>query len=157
MVSHPPPCLIQSLLRFECSKCCILSTLVQKFTNVFLGFLGAVRVANLSQKLRQILASKFPLERFSLVLPIVLKIEEALGDGVEVGEVARPGYQTDRCHSWLRSDRRFWRDGRPNRRYRPRLRSGRIRARRAWEYPADTWRLYVCGDEPECWFCRRPR
>jgi hypothetical protein len=55
-----------------------------------LGFLGAAaRVANLSQKLCKILASKFPLEGFSLVLPVVLKIEEAFGDGVEVGEVVR--------------------------------------------------------------------
>ena len=66
-----------------------LSTLVQKFTNVFWGFLGAARVAYPSQKLCKILASKFPLERFSLVLPVVLKIEEAFGDGVEVGEVVR--------------------------------------------------------------------
>ena len=66
-----------------------LSTLVQKFANVFLGFLGAARVAYLGQKVCKILASKFPLERFSLVLPVVLKIEEAFGDGVEVGEVVR--------------------------------------------------------------------
>jgi len=63
--------------------------LVQKFTNVFLGFLGAARFAYLSQKLRKILASKFPLEGFRLVLPIVLKIEEAFGDGVKVREVVR--------------------------------------------------------------------
>jgi len=64
-------------------------SIVQKFTNVFLGFLGAERVAYLSQKLCKILASKFPLERFSLVLLVVLKTEEASGDGVEVGEIVR--------------------------------------------------------------------
>jgi hypothetical protein len=52
-----------------------------------LGFLGSVRVAHISQKLCKILASKFPLERFSLVLPVVLKIQEAFGDGVKVREV----------------------------------------------------------------------
>jgi hypothetical protein len=67
----------------------LLSTLVQKFTNVFLGFLGAARVAYLSQNLGEILASKFPLEGFSLVLPVVLKIEEAFGDGVKIREVVR--------------------------------------------------------------------
>jgi hypothetical protein len=46
-------------------------------------------VAYLSQKVCKILASKFPLERFSLVLPVVLKIEKAFGDGVKVREVVR--------------------------------------------------------------------
>ena len=47
------------------------------------------KVAHLNQKLGKILASKFPLERFSLVLPVVLKIQEAFGDGVKVREVVR--------------------------------------------------------------------
>jgi hypothetical protein len=48
-----------------------------------------VRVAYLGQNLCKILASKFPLKGFSLVLPVILKIEEEFGDGVEVGEVVR--------------------------------------------------------------------
>ena len=47
-----------------------------------MGFLGAARVAYLSQKLGKILG-------FSLVLPIILKIEEAFGDRVKVREVVR--------------------------------------------------------------------
>ena len=41
----------------------------------------------LGKEFSEILAGELPFERASRRLPVVLKIEEALGNGIEVGEV----------------------------------------------------------------------
>jgi len=61
-----------------------LSTPLQKFTNVFLG---SARGAQFGEQCRKILTGELPFEGASGGLPVVLKIEEALGDGVEVVKI----------------------------------------------------------------------
>jgi hypothetical protein len=61
-----------------------LSTPLQKFTNVFFGL---ARSRGFGEEFREVLTGEFPFEGTSCSLSLVLKIEKALGDSVEVVEV----------------------------------------------------------------------
>jgi|SRR6516162_8145739 len=62
---------------------CQLSTPLQKFTNVFLS----ISTAELCKESSKIVTGEPPCEGTGGSFPIVLKIEEALGQGVAIGKV----------------------------------------------------------------------
>ena len=61
-----------------------LSPPLQKFTNVFLGL---VRGTELDEDPGEILTGELPFEGPRSSLPVILKIQEAFGDGVEIGKI----------------------------------------------------------------------
>ncbi len=63
-----------------------LSRSLQKFTNVFLGQ-GSARGGELVEELGEIPTGELPFKRPSCGFPIVLKVQEALREGVEIGKV----------------------------------------------------------------------
>ncbi len=65
---------------------CFLSRSLQKFTNVFLGQ-GSARGGELVEELGEIPTGELPFKRPSCGFPIVLKVQEALREGVEIGKV----------------------------------------------------------------------
>ena len=64
--------------------CLSLSRPLQKFTNVFLE---SARGTELDEELGEILTSELPLEGPGRGLPVILKIQEAFSDGVEIGKI----------------------------------------------------------------------
>ena len=61
-----------------------LSRPLQKFTNVFLG---SARGTELDEEPSEILTGELPMEGPRRGFPVILKIQEAFGDGIEIGEI----------------------------------------------------------------------
>ncbi len=63
----------------------LLSRSLQKFANVF--FWRSAWGAELNEEFVEVLAGELPFEGLSRSRPVVLKVQEALGDSVEVGKI----------------------------------------------------------------------
>jgi len=52
-----------------------------------LTYFGAVGGTEFSEEFGEVVAGEFPFEGTRCCLPVILKIQEAFGDGVEIGKI----------------------------------------------------------------------